>query len=115
MSQAITTTLYAAADAPKSQAELDAQKQNILDAQLSSHSGANRPSYAVAGTPWLDADTGQWFFYDGTNDLPIAMFLGTVPASATAAGEPGQMFVVTGFLYVCIATDIWERAVLATF
>lgn len=45
------------------------------------------------------------------NDLPSA----TVPASAAAAGSPGQMAYESGFLYVCVATDTWERGVIATW
>lgn len=42
-----------------------------LDAALSSHSGAARPAYAVAGTVWLSTATAgqhKYYFFDGTND-----------------------------------------------
>lgn len=42
-----------------------------LDALLSSHSGASRPAYAVAGTVWLStavAGEHQYYHYDGTAD-----------------------------------------------
>lgn len=115
MSQSSTFAAFRTADAPKTADEIGERNGEMFDAVLSSHSGAARPVYAVVGTPWLDTDTGQWFFYDGANDLPIAMFIGTVPAAAGAIGQPGQMFVTAGFLYVCVAVDAWERAVLATF
>ncbi len=44
---------------------------NSLDAQLSSHSGASRPAYAVAGTLWLSTATAgkhKYYFYDGAAD-----------------------------------------------
>ncbi|MGY5791903.1 hypothetical protein ACXHXM_16830 len=42
-----------------------------FDAQISSHSGASRPTYAVAGTLWLSTATAgkhKYYFFDGTND-----------------------------------------------
>lgn len=115
MSQTTTWGVPLVADAPITPTAFASRADAALDALLSSHSGATRPTYAVAGMPWLDTDTGQWFFYDGTNDLPILTFIGTVPATAVAAGEQGQMFAVTGWLYICIATDTWERVAIATW
>ena len=48
----------------------------VAAAMLSQHSGASRPSYAVAGTIWVDTDTpsatvNTVFYYDGTDDIPI--------------------------------------------
>ncbi len=39
----------------------------------------------------------------------------TVPASATATGTAGQIAYESGWLYVCVATDTWERVALATW
>lgn len=41
--------------------------------------------------------------------------LNTAPASATAAGTPGEIRVTSGFIYVCIATNTWVRSALTTF
>ena len=38
-----------------------------------------------------------------------------VPASATAAGKPNQIAYDAGHIYVCVATNVWVRATLATF
>lgn len=38
-----------------------------------------------------------------------------VPASATAAGTAGQLAYESGFLYVCVATDTWEKVAIATW
>jgi len=38
---------------------------------------------------------------------------GAVPASKTAAGQPGQVAVAAGFVYVCVAANTWQRAPLA--
>lgn len=45
-----------------------------FDALLSSHSGASRPAYAVAGTEWVSTATAgllKYYVYDGTDDRLI--------------------------------------------
>ena len=37
------------------------------------------------------------------------------PASAAAAGTAGQIAWDTGFIYVCTATNTWERVAIATW
>lgn len=41
--------------------------------------------------------------------------LNTAPASATANGILGEIRVVNGFIYVCVATNLWQRCALATW
>jgi hypothetical protein len=43
---------------------------------LSSNSGIQRPSYAVAGTLWIDTSVTPWLYklYDGTSDITIGAF-----------------------------------------
>lgn len=38
-----------------------------------------------------------------------------VPATAASVGTPGQLAYESGQLYVCIATDTWQRAALTTW
>lgn len=38
-----------------------------------------------------------------------------VPTSATAPGVPGQVAYESGFLYVCVAANTWQRTTLSTF
>ena len=38
-----------------------------------------------------------------------------VPASATAPGVAGQLRYASGFLYVCVASNVWQRVALATW
>jgi len=38
-----------------------------------------------------------------------------VPASATAVGKPNQIAYDAGHIYLCVATNVWVRATLATF
>lgn len=58
------------------------------DALLSLHSGSSRPSYAVAGTLWLDTSATPWVLniFDGSSDIP----LGTINATT-------NVFTPTGF------------------
>lgn len=71
MSQPATWNVPQAADAPVTPAAYAARDKDSLDALLSSHEGTARPAYAVAGTIWKSSSTGLWYFYDGTNDLPL--------------------------------------------
>lgn len=66
------------------------------DAILSLHSGSSRPSYAVAGTLWLDTSATPWVLYcfDGTNDIS----LGTINATTnvyTPAGLSVSAYIQT--------------------
>ncbi len=54
-----------------------------------------------------------------TNTVTSTQFrlsaLNIAPASATATGTLGEIRVVTGFIYVCIATNTWVRTALTTW
>jgi hypothetical protein len=39
----------------------------------------------------------------------------SVPASAIAAGNPGQIAWDNGYIYVCVAPNTWKRAALSTW
>lgn len=41
--------------------------------------------------------------------------LNTAPTSATATGTLGEIRIVNGFIYVCVATNTWQRAALTTW
>lgn len=41
--------------------------------------------------------------------------LNTAPASSGSAGTTGEIRIVNGFIYVCVATNTWKRAALTTF
>jgi hypothetical protein len=61
----------------------------------------------VAGTEVFGANSNGW-------KIPDAMH--TAPASATAAGTPGEIrFASDGFLYVCIAMNTWRRVQLSAW
>lgn len=41
--------------------------------------------------------------------------LNTAPANATAAGTTGEIRIDVNYIYVCVATNTWKRAALATW
>lgn len=47
--------------------------------------------------------------------LPAKLQWSAVPASAAATGVAGQIAYASGFLYVCVATDTWQRVAIATW
>lgn len=61
------------------------------------HGGTNR-FQGSDGAGWLD-------FHNQVS----------VPLSATATGIKGDYAVTTGFLYVCVATNVWQRVALASW
>lgn len=74
------------------------------------------PAYAVV----VQADIGT-----APNEVPLNQYLGTmayentamvsVPASASAAGDVGQLAQDGSYLYVCTAQDTWKRVAIATW
>lgn len=38
-----------------------------------------------------------------------------VPATATSPGIAGQVAYQSGFFYVCVANNVWQRVALVTF
>jgi len=49
------------------------------------------------------------------NSDVIRLRTAKTPASATATGNAGDICWDSGYIYVCIATDTWERATLASW
>lgn len=47
--------------------------------------------------------------------LDNAAILVAAPASTTSAGKAGQIAYDAGHIYVCVSTNTWVRATLATF
>lgn len=38
-----------------------------------------------------------------------------VPASASASGVAGQVAYQSGFFYICVSSNVWQRVAIATF
>ena len=53
--------------------------------------------------------------YSVTNGVSTVSTWVDVPASASATGLAGQRAYASGFLYICVATDTWERTAIATW
>lgn len=75
-------------------------------------------TYATAISTTSDKIVGT---DDGSSDatknfeLGSLTVAGTAPATAASTGTTGQIAVASGHLYVCVATDTWERVVIATW
>jgi hypothetical protein len=88
---------------------LDKDQQNVL----TSNSGIQRPSYAVAGTKWLDTSVTPWLWkmYDGTSDVT----LGTVNPSTHLFTPDGILPSQDGqsgkFLQTNGGNTLWADAV----
>jgi hypothetical protein len=91
--------------------ELAAELEDWEQTLLSQHSGSSRPTYAIAGTLWLDTTTTPWLWklYDGTSDIVVAAFSasshlmreGVSEASLSGAtpnvlGSASKFLVITG-------------------
>ena len=37
------------------------------------------------------------------------------PTSATDTGTAGEIRIVSGFIYCCVSTDVWQRVAIATW
>ena len=67
----------------------------------------------------------ELFSIDGAGDCAVLNDLSvggdiivpspTVPASAGATGTAGTIAWASGFIYVCVAANTWQRAALATW
>lgn len=72
------------------------------DALHTMHSGSSRPSYAVAGTQWLDTTTTPWAVkvFDGTQDISLGTINATTdfftPANAALSTNPTLNGTISG-------------------
>lgn len=83
--------------------------------------------YTNVGTEWLSYERATgWNMVVGSTPILQASATGVattqlrittpaVPASATSACTKGQIAYDTGYVYVCIATNNWKRAALASW
>lgn len=59
--------------------------------------------------PWL-----RWFSRV-SEFLSKAPQITSVPATATSAGVAGQIAYDTGFLYICVAPNVWRKVAIASW
>lgn len=66
------------------------------------------------------ATDGQVYVADGSNSgawttLNLNNLTVAVPASASATGTVGDIAFDSSHIYICIATDTWERVAIASW
>ena len=63
-------------DNPTGPELLDNYLAKSQENELTNNSGVQRPSYARAGTSWIDTSTSPWtwYLYDGSRDIAIGTF-----------------------------------------
>ena len=74
------------------------------------------PAWNAFTVPASNGSAGQVLKATGTAGATAwGEPLGAAPASATSAGRAGQIAFDSGFLYVCISTNVWKRVAIATW
>ena len=82
------------------------------------------PTTPSGGDLWWESDTGRLkiYYQDGSSDQwvdaspPLSSLLSsTVPSTASSTGTAGDIRYDADYVYICIATDTWKRAALATW
>jgi hypothetical protein len=95
--------------------ELAAELEDWEQTLLSQHSGSSRPTYAIAGTLWLDTTTTPWLWklYDGTNDIVVAAFSASssrmregVSEASLSGATPNVLGSTSKFVQITGATTI---------
>jgi hypothetical protein len=78
------------------------------------HSSGSGTALVNAGS-FYDLGGNEITSVTNTGSIISAAQFVAVPATSTSAGVPGQMAYASGYLYVCITANVWQRATLATF
>lgn len=88
---------------------LDKDQQNVL----TSNSGIQRPSYAVAGTKWLDTSATPWVLkmYDGMSDVALGTVNPTTHLFTPGGVLPSQEDQSGKFLQTNGSNTVWTDAV----
>ena len=85
---------------------------------------SDTPPAASPGDLWWESDTGRLKIrYQDTDSTqwvdvapPLAPSLSSnAPATASSTGSAGDIRYDSGYVYICVATDTWKRAALATW
>ena len=69
----------------------------------------------IKGTGYIGIGTNAPTGYLDVNADVIRIRTAKVPASATAAGNAGEICWGSAYVYVCIATNTWVRGAIATW
>ena len=82
----------------------------VLPERSSAPTGVGASTKAI----WVD-DDGLINSTDSSNVSHVDSQVVDVPANASSSGVAGQIAFATGFLYICIAANTWEKVVIATW
>lgn len=90
-----------------------------LNGSTSGYTEIDAPAVAGSNTlvlPTGNGSSGQMLRTDGAGALSwVDPASGSAPASATASGRAGQIAYDSTYIYVCVATNTWRRATLASW
>ena len=90
-----------------------------MSAVSNTYTGAKFIVFGATGNAAIGTATDNGFKLDVIGTARASQFqlsaLNTAPASATATGTLGEIRIVNGFIYVCVATNTWQRAAIATW
>jgi hypothetical protein len=90
-----------------------------LSAVSNTYTGAKFIVFGATGNAAIGTATDNGFKLDVIGTARASQFqlsaLNTAPATATSTGTLGEIRIVNGFIYVCVATNTWQRAAIATW
>jgi hypothetical protein len=97
--------------------------RRFIGRQMAWQDGITAPAAVVGlASSFVDAADGDLkvIFGDGVvktlaTDSGSDFRMVAVPASATATGKPGDFAYATGFMYICVAANTWERVATSTW
>lgn len=90
-----------------------------LSAVSNTYTGAKFIVFGATGNAAIGTATDNGFKLDVIGTARASQFqlsaLNTAPATASSTGVLGEIRIVNGFIYVCVATNTWQRAAIATW
>lgn len=95
---------------------IDTHLEPWRDALHSCHSGSSRPSYAVAGTVWLDTTTTPWVIkiFDGTDDISIGTVNATSNVFNATSATPADASVTAAKLATTVVSGLSAETAVDT-
>jgi hypothetical protein len=108
---------------PKNDEEFALKIQNDSDYNIeigNTTSGAFKSRVVIGageGGVTLEVGSSNKILLLGKTEIQNTLILKAIdtPASASAAGEQGQIAIDSNYIYVCTATNTWKRAALTTW
>lgn len=91
--------VWAKRTASQTKTALSLAKADVGLGSVNNTADADKPVSTATGAA-LDGKLNTWV---------------AAPASASSTGTAGQIAYASGFLYICVSTDTWERTTLSTW